>query len=1036
MSTTLLPAGPVPGTPPRARRRGRVSAVAALLVGLLGMGLAVALPLAPVVSERTVVSWPSQGEQPTSTTAMFVPYRPAEIRAQVPCSAVQAGLAAGDRTTLLATTTVLDEGTASGLVVDTASGQLRVLANGRVVQSVAPAGSGCDVLVTADDTALRVTVGDAAPTVLAGEPVPEVFAFTTDLSPGDADGTTVTARTRTWFESVPSPLKLAMIAAHVALVLASLLLLSRWVVRPAAERPERPTRRLRDRLPLLGIDAAVVAALSWWVVIAPQTADDGYALMTIRNGIVSGDIGNYYHWFNASEAPFTLVQHVVQPLAAVSVAPLWLRLPSFLLGIATWFVVSRGVLPLVLPREVRGVLATALAAVFFLAWWVPFNLGLRPEPFVALGVVSVLALLLRGTAPTAHRPLLLIGCAALVAGLCAAITPSGVLALAPVLVLLPRIWRLLRPADGSWWTTAGLVALLGCLASTGLVVMFADQSLHGVAKATELHTQIGPNLEWYQEMDRYAFLLGQGLQGTATKRLPVLVTIALLLVVVALLVRRLPALRDYPSPHLLTGVVALSFALLFVTPSKWSHHLGSMAGFGAVFLTLACLLLVRAVRARVRDRTTLITAAAGTGVVALAVGLSFSGANAWMLYDNYGLSYRDSPVTPLGIPLGNPVVWLVLAGVVTAVAFRRRSARGGDRDPSVLVVAPALIAATAAVASVALLLVTFTVAPLRQAQFGGYSLAATNLQTLTGSGSGCALPASVEVLLDDPDGPLRPAASGDGAGRDGGDELSGGFVPDGGWPAEFPPPDAPGTGTAASVWGSLEGGELTTGQLVSRWFTLPELAEGQDVAVTAAGRTGGANLLELEFGRSGGEGSAVTPLTRRAIGDAAVDQPAWRPLAAAAADVPADADRVRVVATDNSTDIGGWLAVTGPRVRSAEDLQGWLADRGPVLPDWPLAWHVPCVDDFPVVTNGLAETPRVIIGTPAAYAASAIAYLPDQGGSFAGVSLASRTEVPSRLVGQPGEEWGHVYELDYPLARDQYDRATDEVTLWGWQGDR
>ncbi len=1033
MSTTLLPDAPVPALSDRAPRR-RTRSVVAALAGVLAVLLAVALPFAPVVADRTTVTWPAQGEQPTSTTALFVPYRPAELRAEIPCTAVQTALADGERTTLLATNLVRDQGSATGLVVDTDAGQLRVLVNGRLVQAAAPDPTGCDVRVDADDTALTVAVGSGAPIVLAGEPVPEVFAFTTDLTPEEADGTTVTARTRTWFESTPSVAKTAMTGGHVVLVALSLLLLARWVVRPARRAEAHPAGRVPGRVFALACDAAVLGALSLWIVIAPNTDDDGYASMTIRNGLTSGDIGNYYHWFNASEAPFTFVQHIVQPLATLSAAPLWLRLPSYLAGVLTWFAVSRGVLPVVLPRSVRGRLATVLAAVCFLAWWLPFNTGVRPEPWVALGSVTVLALLLRGTAPTARRPLLLIGAAALVAGVCLSVTPSGVIALAPVLVLLPRIWRTVRGVDdvprSSWWTTAGVATLLAGLASSGLVVMFADQSWHGVAKATELHTAIGPNLHWYEESTRYGFLLGGGAQGTATKRLAVLLTIAVLLLVVPLLARRLPTLREFPAVHLLTGSMALTFALLFITPSKWSHHFGSLAGLGASFLTMACLVLLQVVRSRTRDRVTVVVALAGAGIVALFVGLSFSGTNSWYLYSNLGVPWNDVAVSPFGVPLGNPATWLVLAAAATAAVHLVWSRRSGGGGVAVLAAAPALITVGAVAASVAVLLVGFTVAPLRQAQAGSYSLAATNLGTLTGVS--CGIPEDVDVLLDDPDGALPPASPDEPT--DG--ETADGFVADAGYLPSSPPPGTPGTGPVSYTWGSLVGGESATGTLVSRWFTLPDLADGQDVAVTASGRTGGANRLELEFGRAG-EGTDVLPLTRRAVDDGQADQPAWRPLAVAAGDVPDGADRVRVLATDASTDVGGWLAVTGPRVRTSENLQNWLAARGPVLPDWPLSWHVPCVENVPVVADGLAQTPTVILAAPGGYAGpAAIAYLPEQGGSFAGVSLATPREVPSRLAGGEAEEWGRVVELDYPLARDQYDRATDEVTLWGWQGDR
>src|SRR3712207_7122071 len=45
--------------------------------------------------------------------------------------------------------------------------------------------------------------------------------------------------------------------------------------------------------------------------------------------------------------------------------------------------------------------------------------------------------------------------------------------------------------------------------------------------------------------------------------------------------------------------------------------------------------------------------------------------------------------------------------------------------------------------------------------------------------------------------------------------------------------------------------------------------------------------------------------------------------------------------------------------------------RGPVLPDWMVASHVPCVQDVPVVADGLAETPEVVLGHPTTGATSA-----------------------------------------------------------------
>ncbi len=1027
MSRTLspdvdaAPGGPVPSGPPPTRKRRW--ALVPLFVGLLGAALALALPLAPVVADRTVVSWPVTGQEPVSTTAFFVPYRPAELQVEVPCSAIREAAARPDRTTVVATTVVPENGATSGLVVDGQAGRVRVLVNGRVVREETPATDGCDLTVDSDDAATTVSGGSAPSTVLPGELVPEVFAFTTDLTPDQAADLTVTARTRTWFESQPSALKLAMIGLHSALVLLSVVLLVRRRGPPSARSAPRPTPGSAARLLC---DVTVVAVLTAWVVIAPQTDDDGYATMTIRNALVSGDVGNYYHWFNASEAPFTLVQRITEPIVALTIEPVWLRLPSYLVGLATWFVISRGVLGAVLPSAGRRGILRWVAALCFLAWWLPFDLGVRPEPFVALAAATVLALLLRATAGAARRPLLMVGSAALVAGVSLAITPSTVVVLAPVLVFLPRIWRLVRAdAGGSWVTTAGTVALLGCLASTGVVLMFADQTWHGVAKATELHTLIGPNLAWYEEVTRYAALLGGGGQGSATKRVPVLVTLVLLVVVGLLLARRTREPSLLPGAHLVAASTALGFLLLVLTPSKWTHHFGAMVGLAVPFLVVAGALVVQVARERSRDPGVVAIGLVGAGLLALATALAFSGTNAWFLYSNLGLPYRDVPVRPFGVPLDNPVTWLVGGTLAAVVLVRRRGQRGRSGATTAAVLAPAVLGSAALLSAVLLLLGSFTAAPLRQAAGGGYSLTQVNLESVTGGT--CGVTDAVEVLVDDPDGPLRAVSD---------DASSERFASGAGFLPSSPPPPALGEGLATDVWGSLVDGEVTTGTLTSSWYDLPALDDGQDVAVSVAGRSGGANRLELEFGRSDDQGE-VAVLGRRLLDDGPVGQPAWRPLAVPAGVAPAGADRVRVVAVDAATDIGGWLAVTAPRVRTTERLQDYLTGRGPVLPDWPLSWQVPCVRDIPVVADGLAETPEVLLAAPSAYSVIAgIAYDPGQAGSFAGVALAARQEVPSRLAATPQEEWGRVVLLDYPAERDAYDTVTDQVQLWGWQGDR
>ncbi|NED64519.1 hypothetical protein G3I15_26705, partial [Streptomyces sp. SID10244] len=71
----------------------------------------------------------------------------------------------------------------------------------------------------------------------------------------------------------------------------------------------------------------------------------------------------------------------------VSLAAPWMRLPAFLLGLLGWWLISREVIPR-LGRAVRNSTPAVWSAAFvFLAIWLPYNNGLRPEPAEAVGAL-------------------------------------------------------------------------------------------------------------------------------------------------------------------------------------------------------------------------------------------------------------------------------------------------------------------------------------------------------------------------------------------------------------------------------------------------------------------------------------------------------------------------------------------------------------------------------------------------------------------------------------------------------------------------
>ncbi|HEX4358200.1 MAG TPA: arabinosyltransferase domain-containing protein [Pseudonocardia sp.] len=1036
---------------------------------------ALALPFAPVSAERATVSWPGAGRPVVSSTAFFAPYRPVRLAAEVPCPVLRAAAA------LQRPVTVLDTASAgAGLLVRVVDGGTQVLLNGRLVgatttpAATTPAGADCGVSVVADPRGAQVTVAAGQSVALGGEPVPEVQAFRTELAPAAAAGLTVTADTQDPFRLRAGGLKRALLAVQLLAAASILAWLCAgagraWVRRARAGRVSRygladraGRRGLGDRIgPRLaswGVDLGVLGTLAGWAVVGPLSDDDGFAAMIARNSLAAGYQGNYYRWWNASETPFALAQHVLAPLTEVSIAPLWLRLPSTVLAAVTWFALSRGIVVAALPELAGRAPVRVLSAGCFLACWLPFNLGVRPEAYLAAGLTGVLALLWRARGPAA------LGAATLLAALSVSASPSSVLLAAPVLVFAPRIVRIVRAGRTGGPTraepgapTAGraagrlevwaVAAALCCVGGVACTLVFADQSWHALATATRWHTEFGPSLPWYDELARYAFLLGDDQDGSATKRVPVLLAAALLPVVGLLLARRTEAVGAVPGERpvgpaaaRLAGVTALALGLFWLTPSKWSHHFGSLAGVFAGFLVVALVLLVRCARrapagaavsggsgtGRGGDRVARGVGLAGAGLVAVLAGLAFSGPNAWWQPVLYDVPWAAGPVRPAGLPLDSPLLWAGAAVLGYLVVRLRRGAGAAGRS---LLAAPAVLAAAVLAVSVAVLLGSFVAAPLRQ-PVG--SLALVNLRWLAGHG-GCGLADDVQMLPDVPGGVLAPAGTDPAA-------LSG-FAAGAGFDPAAPPPDPPGVGASTYLWGSLTGGSVSTGSLASPWFALPNLPPDRQVAVSVAGRTDGGNRLDLEFGRAvGGRviilGDAVPPDPLRAPAGGSPNYRLWRAVGVGPDTIPPGADRVRVTAVDGTADPDGWLAVSGPRLREVIGLNEFLGEHRPVLVNWPIAFLFPCVIEPVTVRNGLAEAPAAVLEAPVQYAGLAAASTePEIGGDFAPLrTLGGLGEETNQLAGRPGVDWGDVLLTHYPAARDQYEVTTTWIPVSALHG--
>lgn len=956
----------------------------ALLVGLAGVASALALPFAPVVAETTTLTWPASGRPPVSSTVLTVPYRPQELTVALPCPVLRAAAARPAAVTVLST----GDG---GLTVTGGPAGVLLRAGDRAEELPVPAAPvDCRISIEAGPSGISVLQADGRVTYLADQQVPEMFALRTDLDPARALGLSVTALIGGPFGTTPTTAKTVLVAVQMLCAATALALLLRGRV---------PRPRLRWAR-LWWIDAAVITILCGWAVIGPLAVDDGWATTIARTVAATGDPGNYYRWWNAAEVPFALSQELLAPLTRISLAPLWLRVPSTLLAVATWFALSRGVLGAALPRHAGRV--RLLAALCLLVTWLPFNLGTRPESYVALGVTAALALAWRTRGPAG------LGLLALVVALTVPISPTGLLVAAPILVFADRLRAAARaPSRLHVVATLALVCSIGAVA---LSVIFADQTWDALVTATEWHNTFGPSLPWYEEPTRYRYLLQSDQQGSMAKRLPILVTIALLPIAAATALLRRD--RTGASALRLAAVVVVMLALFATGPSKWSYHFGAGAGVFAAFLTVTTVMLARRVRAAGRLQAAV--GVVGSGLLAAAAALAFAGPDAWWLPVLYDVPWASSSIRPAGVPLDNPLLWaaLLAAGAAALVVVAR------TRLPALLAAGPAVLTLVTFGTVVVLLLGSFTAAPLRRS---AGSLAMVNLHRLA-STRVCGLADDIELL---PDGEvLTPAESTD---------ESTGFAAGAGYFPGAGPPDPPGTGTSASLWGSRTPDPSSTGTLTTEWFTLPSLAPNSGVALSVSGRTSDGNALSLEFGRTDGNTVAVlgssTPVDRPAA-DEVPTRPLWRSIGVDAADVPAGADRVRVRAVDGRTDEQGWLAFTGPRLRSTIPLTAFLAANGPVLISWPQSFLFPCVHDIAAVAGGLAQTPRTVIESPRPWFTEDRD--PAVGGTFAGLTGSTvLNEIPSRIIGHPDLDWGTVRVVDTRFERDSYARSTTRATVWG-----
>ncbi|MFC4126280.1 arabinosyltransferase domain-containing protein [Nocardia rhizosphaerae] len=877
---------------------GRVRLIG-VVAGVLGIVLAVATPFLPVSQERVSLNWPQP--QALQLSAPLVHYVPLTLDAHVPCTALRdttggtvlstvppqaprAGskglvariedrpdtgrtLAVVLRDRLLLSVPVADIGAPpAGAGIPSPGGPVPARpdssppgrgGDGPPGSSAPPPGTGipagadtpaaaCTALTitsTATSTTAELvglTAADGSPmrTTVDGDVRPQLVGVYSELDRERMGDAWLRAEIDARFASSPTGWKLAGILGAVLCTVVALSCLHRGDIRDG--------RRSRRVLParwwrFTGLDGAVAATLLVWHVVGANSSDDGYILTMARAAREAGYTANYYRWFQVAEAPFGWPYEVLALLTRFGEAGLWMRLPALLAGLVCWLVLSREVLP----RLGSGVAASSparwTAALVFLAIWLPYNNGLRPEPLIAMGVLLTWCSMERAIAT---RRLLPAALAVLIAAFCLAAGPTGLICVGALLAgSRPVVHTIIaRARTGAGAAVLRYAAVLAPIAAAGtlvLVVVFADQSWASVLEATRVRRLVGPDLSWFEERTRWDSLLSVNPDGSLTRRFGVLAMLLCLIVGVLATVRgagRIAATARGPVTRML-AVTFLALLLMMFTPTKWTHHFGVYAGLAAALAAVTAIALRRGTL-----RAPWLRSLFGAAVLFL-LAVCCTGSNGYWYVSGYGVPWPDRAPTVGGVDVS--ALFLAATALTLLIALsqyyrapntlrRQRTnstsagpadttgsatadiaATTGERDTArtgqipvddvsrryrLPVVTPLTLAAAA--------MVLFEVGSLASAaisQYPAYSVGLSNLRTL--AGDRCAMADDVLVETNTANSLLIPVT---GAVADGLAAENTGFTPNGiGSLAPDPGPGrsaAPPSGSGPAPGGAGPGG--------------------------------------------------------------------------------------------------------------------------------------------------------------------------------------------------------------------------------------
>ncbi|WP_235879000.1 arabinosyltransferase domain-containing protein [Saccharopolyspora karakumensis] len=998
----------------------------AILFGLLGSVAALAVPFMPVEHQSTTLEWPTaQGTRAVS--APLVAYSPLSLDLRVPCATAR-GLdarSAGPDALLSTNPPESPYGDLTGLRLDVHDGQLRLIVRGQQLGAGNLPPGDCTIAVRSDGNGTSAVVGNERIADVTGDSRPQMTGIYSQLDSAvdDVRGVAFTAEVDNRYDTSPTGLKVGVIALALLGCAGSLIALRRIDVTSA----HRPRALTRARWRPTARDVVVTAALVAWWLIGAMTADDGYFLTMARTRDDLGYVNDFYRWFSGTVAPLGWFVELQAWWVSISTATPWVRVPALAMGVASWALISRGVLPRLGGQVRRSGAAGWAAAAVFLACWLPYDNGLRPESIV---VVLALLALCAAESAIATRRLTPLAFGLIVAAFSVAVNPHGTVAALPFLAGAKPLLQLVGPRAEQF----GWPAVLATIAAPGLVVLaaaFGDQTLGSVADATAVRTDIGPSQSWYQELSRYTLLFGQTADGSLTRRFAVLLLMLCAATCAVVLLRRgrIRGAALGPSRRLL-AVTGLYFVALALTPTKHTHHFGVLAAVGGAVAALAALATGGTVLRSRRNRAGFF---AGLMVV---LAFCFTGNNSWWYVSGWGVPWFDKPPSINGYAASSVALLIAAGAAVVALIEHLRFDPDRTPKPAESDRSRALRLGTAPLSLVCALLMLAELASLAKVipeRWHTYNMATDNVRQLFGLS--CGLSDYIDVERDPLASVLTISAH---QPTDVTGELNSGFRRDGlpsttnaSGTANWTPPHRFGS-DRAPVWGS-HGAPAGVAELRTSWYDLPRSAAAGEtpLVVSAAGTTTAPNSLVVEFGRDTPQGFEVVHRARVAQGP----DPSWRDHRIGVDGAARGATKARITAHDRTLGKDGWLAVSAPRAPHLTSMTDFVGEA-PTFVEWTAALAHPCLQ-ITSIHHGIAELPRFRVSGGGEVRDIGQGWSsPDSGGPFGYLNVAtSMVELPTYLINDINRDWGSLYAVHpyephaLPAAAAMHVRGQ---VRWGW----